>query len=401
MRRIFYLCFIPLITATFTVMVLSRIPDVKFFLDQGYVEPTRHEDDLRYIYNFHGNRYLEDEFLKQPDDSSTIYLLGSSELTSGTKYLSYHFISDRFPVKVMGIGHEGNQCFSIYCQLLAKAGLLEGAPVVIILSPGWFEAKPARGTTSAVFLEYNSEEFLRLLNHYGEEDRFKHYAYAGISRFYDELNAPAAVYRKAYIAYRSSLSFYHRIWCAPVYTWNTIMGIMKDPSSRYAPHLYYGRGSFEKEVEAVDCAINWDSLLTTTKNATLAKATNNALGIENEYYTTWIHGKKGKIQAVAEPCNTELKDFRMLVALLKSKNAKASFILSPLNPHYFTTLPQLQPTVDTLTAVLKRSDFPVLNLFTSDTTGYDKALLSDVMHMSDYGWLQVNRFIINTYGLCK
>ncbi len=401
MRRIFYLCFIPFIIATFTVAVLSRIPEVKFFLDQGYVEPTRHEDDLRYIYNFHGNKYLEDEFLKQPDDSSAIYLLGSSELTSGTKYLSYHFISDRFPVKVMGIGHEGNQCFSIYCQLLAKSDLLEGAPVVIILSPGWFEAKPARGTTSVVFLEYNSEAFIRELHHYNVEDRFKQYAYAGISRFYDELNAPAAAYRKANIAYRSSLSFYHRIWCAPVFTWNTMIDKIKDTPTLYAPHLDDSRGSFETAVEAVPCAINWDSLLTITKDATLAQATNNSLGIENEYYSTYIHGKKGKIQPVAEPFNTELKDFRMLVELLKSKKAKASFIISPLNPHYFTTLSKLQPTVDTLAAVLNRNDFPVLNLFTSDTTKYDKALLSDVMHLSDYGWLRVNRFIINTYGLCK
>ncbi|MBL7748903.1 MAG: hypothetical protein JNM19_15805 [Chitinophagaceae bacterium] len=401
MRRIFTLCFIPFLIAIFTVALLSLIPEVKNFLNRGYVVPTQHGEDLRYIYNFHSNKYLEDEFLKQPDDSATIYLLGSSELTTGTKYLSYHFISDRFPVKVMGVGHEGNQCFSIYCQLLAKSHLLDGAPVVIILSPGWFEAKPSRGTTSAVFLEYNSEAFMRGLHHYNVEDRFKHYAYAGISHFYDELNAPDAAFRKANIAYRSSLSFYHRIWCSPVFTWNTIIDYIKDSPTLYAPHLYSGRGSFEREVEPVACAINWDSLLTITKDSTLAGATNNSLGIENEYYSTYINGKKGKIQPVAEQYNTELRDFRMLVELLKSKKAKASFVISPLNPYYFTTLPKLQPTVDTLAAVLQRNDFPVLNLFTSDTTNYDKALLGDVMHLSDYGWLQVNRFIINTYGLCK
>ena len=42
-----------------------------------------------------------------------------------------------------------------------------------------------------------------------------------------------------------------------------------------------------------------------------------------------------------------------------------------------------------------------LNIFETDTTQYDKAILRDIMHMSDYGWYKVDQFIINTYHLAK
>jgi D-alanine transfer protein len=99
--------------------------------------------------------------------------------------------------------------------------------------------------------------------------------------------------------------------------------------------------------------------------------------------------------------NTELKDFKMLVKLLKSNEANATFIISPLNPYYYRDLQELDPVVSEIEAEIRKQDFKYLNLFTSDSTKYDKAILSDVMHMSEYGWLLVNKFIADTYKLEK
>jgi poly-D-alanine transfer protein DltD len=38
-------------------------------------------------------------------------------------------------------------------------------------------------------------------------------------------------------------------------------------------------------------------------------------------------------------------------------------------------------------------------MFEPDTNKYDKALLSDVMHLSPYGWYKIDRFIIDNYHL--
>ncbi|MBL7923970.1 MAG: hypothetical protein JNL88_07220 [Bacteroidia bacterium] len=399
MRRVLADCLLPLLCA---VLLLACLPGSSIFRawwGEGPPAKGVKADDLRYMYTFGHTIFLEREFLRQPADSPTIYLMGSSELTSGGPYVPYHFISDRFPVKLMGLGHEGNQCFSMYCQLLAQSARLENAPVVIILSPGWFESKPARGTSSAVFLEYNSAHFMRRLLQASVQDEFKAYAYRGMARFYHELNAPEAAYRIAFNRHRSSLSLYHRIWTAPVLKFNTFIDSIRERPAVYGQKIHQEAGGFK--VPSLTCSIPWDSLAKVTGDRTRAGATNNPMGIENGYYTRYIHGKKGKIQAVPERYNTELRDFRMLVKLLRSKGARASFIVSPLNPYYFNRLDQLQPAVDTIQAVLKQQQFPVLNLFTSDTTRYDKALLSDVMHLSDYGWLRVNQFIVENYGLCR
>lgn len=399
MRQILSQCILPFFIAMFCISLLSADRGLAFLMGDGPVKRLPQTDNLRYIYNFHHDKFLEEEFLKQPADSPVIYLLGSSELTSATSCVSYQFISDHFPVKVMGVGHEGNQCFSMYCQLLANAEKLKGAPLVIILSPGWFEAKPARGTTSVVFLEYNSEKFMRNVLNADVDDAFKAYACAVISKFYDELNAPAAAYRMANARHLASKSFYHQLWWAPIQTWQEGCDIVKDPSNFYTLLRYEKQSAFV--VRPAACTLNWEDLMQHAKIKTLSKATNNALGIENEYYTQYIHGKTGKIQKVDAANNTELQDFKMLVQLLKSKKANASFIISPLNPFYFTHLAQLQPTVDAISGALDKNKFPYLNLFSSDTTAYDKALLSDVMHMSDYGWLQVDQFIVKNYGLCR
>ena len=153
--------------------------------------------------------------------------------------------------------------------------------------------------------------------------------------------------------------------------------------------------------EPVECAVNWDSLRRVTRAETLSKATNNEMGIENEYFSTYIQQKKGNIYPVPRWANREMDDYSMLVDLLHRSGANASFIISPLNPYYFKNLSELQPVIDELESKMTSSGFPYLNLFTTDTTNYDKAVLSDVMHMSEYGWLKVDEFIVHRYSLCK
>ena len=87
--------------------------------------------------------------------------------------------------------------------------------------------------------------------------------------------------------------------------------------------------------------------------------------------------------------------------LLKEKKVSASFIISPLNPLYYKNLKDILPTINIIKNEIQNNDFPYLNLLETDTSIYDKAILHDVMHMSDNGWYKVNHFIIDTYHLSK
>jgi poly-D-alanine transfer protein DltD len=36
-------------------------------------------------------------------------------------------------------------------------------------------------------------------------------------------------------------------------------------------------------------------------------------------------------------------------------------------------------------------------MYVSDTASYDKGTLMDVMHLGDYGWMQINEFLVEQF----
>ncbi|MDG1347121.1 MAG: D-alanyl-lipoteichoic acid biosynthesis protein DltD, partial [Crocinitomicaceae bacterium] len=60
-------------------------------------------------------------------------------------------------------------------------------------------------------------------------------------------------------------------------------------------------------------------------------------------------------------------------------------------------LEEMNPIIRSIINELENADFPYLNMFTSRKGDYQPGSLNDVMHLGDYGWLQVNEFIYNTY----
>jgi D-alanine transfer protein len=91
----------------------------------------------------------------------------------------------------------------------------------------------------------------------------------------------------------------------------------------------------------------------------------------------------------------------MLVKLLRTKNANASFIIMPINPYYYTNSAEFTPFVNILENELKNNQFPYLNLWNADTATFDNGVLTDIMHLGKYGWYQVNKFIVETYHLAQ
>ncbi|ASS48550.1 MAG: hypothetical protein A3D31_07660 [Candidatus Fluviicola riflensis] len=354
------------------------------------------DPNLRYLDNFNNNPQYEPLFLAANDSSETIYLMGSSELTHTSSATPYNFIPDRFQTKVVAIGHAGNQCFSIYSQLLANQDKLENAPIVILLSPGWFHTHFSAGTASVSFLEYNTPTFLNQVLANAPDDEFRAYEAKRIADFYTEIVNPDLSLKLLNYEHQSSKSFIHKGCYYPLIALDEWLNEQKTEIVGKPQ----GRVHRRKAIVSEDVDIKWDSLFSASKEEQLKRSTSNELWIEDAFFAE-TNGKLGELFPVSDANNTELEDFRMLVKLLKARKANVSFVIMPVNPGYYENSAELTPVIRQLEWELKINGLPWLNMWNDDPKTFDNGILSDVMHFSDYGWYRVNRFIVNTYHLAQ
>lgn len=397
MKQVIIAYLLPFSLSLLVVYNIAQNKQLNNYLFENNPGLETKKQKAKFVASLSDNEFFEKQFLKKINDSETIFLLGSSELTNSSEAIPYNYISNHFTTQIIAVGHAGNQCLSIYSQLLANKNRLKNAPLIIIVSPGWFESKPSKGTSSEVFLEFNSERYLNRIIKDEHETIFNAYLFKRISQLYCEFNSPNLEIKLMNFKYRASQSFFHKICYSPlIYCDNLVL----DLKEKMLPQTEPEDEPFKrKPIISDSVSVNWDSLFARSKADVIRKVTNNNLGIADDYYTQAIHGKSGHIEPVSEMFNQELEDYKMLIKILKEKNVNASFIISPLNPLYYRNLKDMAPTVNIIENEMKKNGFPVLNLFETDTSRYDKAILQDVMHMSDYAWYQVNHFIINTYHL--
>ncbi len=393
MRKIVLLCFFPFALSLLSIYLIAFDPQItQSIFGQLKKEPVFTPSP--FITNFNDAPGYEKYFLSPELSDTIIYLLGSSELTAGGEAIPYNFINNKFSTKVQAIGHSGNQCFSIFSQLLANHQRLKNSRIVIILSPGWFEGKGSRGTSSDIFLEFNSEHFLKNILTDDENIDFQAYEGKRISELYSEFNSPSLPLRMLNFKGRANQSIFHKIAYSPLLYCDELL--LEETYPEIVSEINKDRVVISDSV-----FINWDSLLMASKATVIANATNNSMGISNDYFSRYINNNKGRVGPVPEALNQELEDFKILMKLLKEKQVNVSFIISPLNALYFQNLREIESTIHIVQQEIKANGFTALNLFETESTKYEKALLTDVMHMSDYGWYKVDKFIIETYHLTK
>jgi poly-D-alanine transfer protein DltD len=403
MKKIVVFHLVPLGAAIVLLFSMSSGINRLLFSDANSVAENH---DFQYIPNFQNeNEQYEDQFLKPQNDAQTIFILGSSELTNGGEALPFHFISSRFSTQVKGVGHAGNQCFSIYSQLLANENRLENAPILIVLSPGWFFGESAKGTTSSLFLEFNSEKFIgNILNIKNSSplSPFKEYEAKRVGNFYTEILNSGINLKRLFFEHLASKSKFHKWVYFPIIQGNRFCSILNQKLiGLNNPKDVTACGINRKPLISESVSINWDSLFLASRQEQFDSSTNNSWYIYNDYYNQYVNGETRQITIVEEKNNQELADFQMLIKLLLAKKAHVSFVIIPLNPYCYTNLAEGTPLINLLENELKTNQLPYLNLWNTDTVSFDHGVLTDVMHLSKYGWYQVDKFIVETYHLAK
>jgi len=343
--------------------------------------------------------------LKSP---KSIVIFGSSELTEITESIPYYFIPANSPLSVLAIGHAGNQSLSILTQLAAMNAYLENSNVCIIISPGWFESKAAKGTTLPLFLEYSNDRFTRSIVGSGNlPDNVVNHIYSYVSRQIPGINSSTATLRLMHNEVQANHNFVSSAFYRPFSKINSwLAGLQLELSEKLVGEKYatikftlapMRTGSTSKNYSATIDNINWENLFSTAEEESKKSVTTNNLGIHDEYYRQYAN-RRGHIQYVNLENNQEYKDFTVLLQLLKHFNSNASFVIQPLNPFYYDDIDKIDELMHLVEEDIRSNGFDCLNMLQADTTKYNKAMLRDIMHMDHYGWLQMNKFLIEKYN---
>lgn len=332
------------------------------------------------------DKQTEIELAASLQNPQMIAVFGSSEMGVKLQYSPYFFLPDSLNMPTIGFGHAHHQTFSMFCELLAMEELLPGSKVCILLSPGWFETD---GTNTEAFLEFVRPGFLKAITHNENIPlRYKEEIGRFISEHYDEIDQPAE-----YLNYFRNLYESRNI---PLLSEEMKANTAGIDNLRYKAFLQPAPPALPP------APIDWERTGKRVQENFISGITTNKLFVNDTYFMDVLQPngpvQKGKVQKIASPGkNREFRDLLLLTELLKRKGCRATFIIQPLNPYYYEGLENYNEIVAAIESRLREQGFPYLNLFVTDRRSYEPGTLDDVMHLGDYGWLKVDRFLYENY----
>lgn len=341
-----------------------------------------------------------DSILTSPN---TILLLGSSELTGSDPYSCkpYNFIPLNGQYNCIGLGSAGFQSMAMLAKLYPYRNHLNDAKITIIVSPGWFQDDYAYGTSTNIMLEYlNEKEFMACFPNNGSQDNYSNAIAQWTQMHFHDINNAGTEIKQLY--YESHLTWIKNSFLAVPYFTNKLSHRLKSTYFGSAPNSSEKGGYYNTPNAALPN--NYSQAIDSVRNIVLAameQSNTNPLGVDNALYESEYKGKTKKLRLVPKSVNRELKDFELLLMFLKEQKANVKLVVQSLHPVIYSNLNQLDGEMEEVFRIIKASEFTTLNLYTTDPSKYDTKLLRDAMHMSDYGWLRVNEFIIKEYGLEK
>jgi poly-D-alanine transfer protein DltD len=341
------------------------------------------------IANLAGGNQAEVNFMTSIANTDQLTIFGSSEFSS-SPYCSYNFLPDSLGIPAMGIGHAYHQSFSILCELLASDEYVDSSRIVVVLSPGWFMTE---GTNTAAFIEFVRPNLLsRIVDSEKVDQVYKEHVGEYITEHYDGIDGLSYAMKELVSVYDLSKE-----------------SLFQRAQSKCLSSLVY---NYTKNIVQYDFTldvnnysrlpVNFQEVQGRLKEVFKLKVSNNNIWVYDEYYSRYLVNKDGdekvgEITGVRVPAGSELDDFRLLVKYLKQKHTKCSFIIQPLNPYYYPGLNKMTELIDTLEGTLDRNNIPYLNMFVSAKKDYTPGTLNDVMHLGDYGWMEINHFLNDLY----
>lgn len=369
---------------------IRKTADKKKVIVQGASQKTR---------GFHANLLTgyqaELNFIASIKNKDQLTIFGSSEF-SESPIASYYFLPDSVGIKTLGIGHAFHQELSILCELLAANEYVEGSKICIIISPSWFESPgwvSDKGTNIEAFIEFVRPNFLdKIANDNSIDDKYKIHIGEYLDRNFsaiDGVSHSMNSLRDLYLDQNNSISSFESV------IRRKIMGNPDVTTVKY-----------DVLIDDTDSLRSWgnnyDQTAKRLQSEFLKMISNNKIFVNDTYFSANLAKPDGEFEygqtkeLDLSTCH-ELRDFNLLIEYLAEKKVDCSFIIQPLNPYYYKDLDRKNELNSTITTTLDNHDFPYLNMFVSSKEAYEPGTLKDIMHLGDYGWMKINKYLDQLY----
>lgn len=332
-----------------------------------------------------GNQ-AEIEWISALKNKDNIILLGSSEFGTFPRS-SYLELPDSLNIPCVGFGHAFHQSFSMYCEVLAGREYLKDSKICIIFSPSWLETE---GTNVEAFLEFVPTNFLRKIIHDDKISRtLKNKIGEYIYRNDDLIENPNHIlklYKSSYLTQDVPfLTDKFELFKNNISSVNYEVKPLVPKSSKKSLPLDY-----QKQMQ-------------NTKDEFVKSVKTNKIFVSDDYFTEYVLDKKtgkignGNVSKMDYVNSQEMKDFLMLIQTLKYYKADVSIVIQPINNYHYRGTDNLNPAIKSIEKELKSRKIPYLNLFAYSKAEFEPAVLNDIMHLGNYGWMKVNHFLIDKY----
>lgn len=333
-------------------------------------------------------------YMASLQNKNQLTIFGSSEFTN-SPFCPYNFFPDSLGAQMLGIGHAYHQSLSILIELLAADQEIDSTnKMCFIISPSWFTTA---GTNTAAFVEFARPNFLRRIsNNKSMPPKYKAEVGRYIANNQHDLEgltpSMEALINQYEILEKQGISKFLASW--KNYSQTKLSPAFNFPSINYNPTL--------KNIPQKNWSGNFDSIAFHLQSQFLREITTNNLFVYDDYYTKYLSPGGEPYQQRTQPkidasSNIEYQQFKTLCSYLKYKKVKASFIIIPLNPYCYVNLDVNTDFFNNIASNLEKSGFNCYNLYVNNKETYEPGTLMDVMHLGDFGWMLVNKFIFERY----
>ncbi len=349
--------------------------------------------------NFNQGTHVVQELFNALNTGNKIVLMGSSELGQpNLKSIPYNFFNDSLHQPLIAFGHAGHQTFAIFCELAAMNHTLEKSKVVIIISPSWFLGESGNGLSLSSFFEFVTPQMQNTLyNDKNIPNEFKDYIAKYVTHHFTEIDEPTALLTLWHLRYLKKKTLLNKWRNIPL----EFIESLKFNIEYVTKDYQWPKSNTDTSISNANrTIINWEPLMKEGISAEASRCSNQ-FSVYDEYYNQYCKGKlPRKANDVASP-NIEMNDLQMLVKLCDYYHMKPLFVISPLNVYAYTDLEKINPVMAEADKTIRNSGFQLLNLWTTDKNHYQKGILSDVMHIGEYGWYVIDSAIYNQYCISK
>ncbi|MCT8343128.1 D-alanyl-lipoteichoic acid biosynthesis protein DltD [Photorhabdus kleinii] len=338
--------------------------------------------------------FSKEKSLEYGFKNNHVILFGSSELTNRAhQFIPYNFLTKNLNIPTIGIGKAHFELLAIYGYLSAYQEYLnKDSRIAIILSPGWFEKTDL--LPQAYYSHFPSYIANKLANDENAKNIFSSYLNENKDNF-ENLNATQLkLIHKDNIIVSSVANVLNYIAEARI----NIKNIITDNHKIKADNIYvlHKDPLMKKQFKIANTEVQWLDLANDAKNIELNNMSKETQWVNKKYYEKYVKDKKSK-KAFPNGINysKEMNAFDNILNLLAKYNVDALFIMQPLNPYVYTDTNDFKPVENIISEKIKSHGMGYLNLIEEQ---YQPGVLTDIMHMGEYGWLLTDKAIVEHFA---